>query len=159
MTREITNRLLEAIEEGLLDRDTVIMACVKYMSEDDVRDMCHANEKLDRGKRFHQRRVRAPEDEHGVRPLGQHRGLDLRKQAAQLLALGAGARLQPVPRPGEPELLGEGGRELRVVVLGRVQGYFVDATFPERERNGGPLVELGPVADDGKDSHAAGECS
>lgn len=44
MSREVTNRLLEAIEGGLLDRDTVIMACVKYMSEDDVRDMCHAND-------------------------------------------------------------------------------------------------------------------
>jgi hypothetical protein len=43
-TRQATNRLLEMIEEGLLDRDTVIMACVKYMSEDDVADMCHCNE-------------------------------------------------------------------------------------------------------------------
>jgi hypothetical protein len=43
-TRQATNRLLEMIEEGLLDRDMVIMACVKYMSEDDVADMCHANE-------------------------------------------------------------------------------------------------------------------
>ncbi len=44
MTREYTNKLLEMVEEGLLDRDTVIMACVKYMSEDDVRDMMEANE-------------------------------------------------------------------------------------------------------------------
>jgi len=43
-TRQATNRLLEMIEEGLLDRDTVIMACVKYLSEDDVADMCHINE-------------------------------------------------------------------------------------------------------------------
>ena len=42
--REATNRLLELVEEGVLDRDTVIMACVKYMSEDEVADMCHANE-------------------------------------------------------------------------------------------------------------------
>jgi hypothetical protein len=47
MTREATNRLLEMIEEGLLDRDTVIMACVKYMSEDDVADMCHCNDFFD----------------------------------------------------------------------------------------------------------------
>jgi hypothetical protein len=32
------------IEDGLLDRDTVIMACVKYMSESDVQDMMEANE-------------------------------------------------------------------------------------------------------------------
>ena len=44
MTRQSTNKLLEMIEEGILDRDLVIMACVKYMSEDDVADMCHANE-------------------------------------------------------------------------------------------------------------------
>lgn len=44
MTREITNKILEAVEEGLLDRDTVIMACLKYMSEDDVADMARSNE-------------------------------------------------------------------------------------------------------------------
>lgn len=43
LTRKSTNRLLEYVEEGLLDRDTVIMACVKYMSEDEVDDMCHIN--------------------------------------------------------------------------------------------------------------------
>lgn len=44
MSREYTNKLLEMVEEGLLDKDTVIMACVKYMSEDDVKDMMEANE-------------------------------------------------------------------------------------------------------------------
>jgi len=44
MSREYTNKLLEMVDEGLLDRDSVIMACVKYMSEDEVRDMMHANE-------------------------------------------------------------------------------------------------------------------
>ncbi len=42
--RDATNRILELVEEGLLDRDTVIMACLKYMSEDEVADMAHANE-------------------------------------------------------------------------------------------------------------------
>lgn len=42
--REATNLLLEMIEDGMLDKDTVIMACLKYMSEDDVRDMMFANE-------------------------------------------------------------------------------------------------------------------
>ena len=41
--REYTNKLLEMVEEGLLDKDMVIMACVKYMSEDDVRGMMEAN--------------------------------------------------------------------------------------------------------------------
>ena len=44
MTREATNRILEMVEEGILDRDQVIMSCLKYMSEDDVADMAHANE-------------------------------------------------------------------------------------------------------------------
>lgn len=44
MTREYTNKLLEMVEHGLLDRDNVIMACVKYMSEDEVKDMMECNE-------------------------------------------------------------------------------------------------------------------
>ena len=44
LARANTNQLLEAVEEGLLDRDQVIMACVKYMSESDVADMCRINE-------------------------------------------------------------------------------------------------------------------
>ena len=44
MTREATCKLLEMVEEGVLDRDNVIMACVKYMSEDNVADMCHIND-------------------------------------------------------------------------------------------------------------------
>ena len=44
MTREYTTKLLEMVEEGILDRDNVIMACINYMSEDDVRDMMECNE-------------------------------------------------------------------------------------------------------------------
>ena len=44
MTRFYTNMLLEMVDDGILDRDTVIMACVKYMSEDDVKDMMQCNE-------------------------------------------------------------------------------------------------------------------
>jgi hypothetical protein len=47
MARKYTNELLEMIENGLLDKDTVIMACVKYMSEDDVKDMMEHNEFLE----------------------------------------------------------------------------------------------------------------
>ncbi len=35
---------LEMVEEGLVDRDYMILACLKYMSHDDVRDMLDANE-------------------------------------------------------------------------------------------------------------------
>jgi hypothetical protein len=44
MTRNATNKLLELLEEGMLDKDQVILACLKYMSEDDVEDMCECNE-------------------------------------------------------------------------------------------------------------------
>jgi hypothetical protein len=39
--------LLEMIDDGLIDRDLVITACLKYMSEDDVQDMMEANEFID----------------------------------------------------------------------------------------------------------------
>lgn len=44
MSRKYTNKLLEMIEEDLLDKDSVIMACVKYMSEDAVKDMMESND-------------------------------------------------------------------------------------------------------------------
>lgn len=44
MARQATDRVLEMVEQGILDRDTVIMACLKYMSEHEVADMAHANE-------------------------------------------------------------------------------------------------------------------
>lgn len=44
MSREYSTILLQMVEEGMLDRDNVIMACVKYMSEANVRDMMESNE-------------------------------------------------------------------------------------------------------------------
>tara|TARA_A100000164_G_scaffold312127_1_gene290366 strand:- start:93 stop:329 length:237 start_codon:yes stop_codon:yes gene_type:complete len=44
MTRQATDKILEMVEQGILDKDTVIMSCLKYMSEDDVADMAHSNE-------------------------------------------------------------------------------------------------------------------
>ena len=44
MSRETTNRLLEMVDEGALDARTLALACLKYMSEDDVEDMAKANE-------------------------------------------------------------------------------------------------------------------
>ena len=35
------------IEDGLLDRDTVILACLSYMTENDVHDMMESNEFID----------------------------------------------------------------------------------------------------------------
>jgi|10_taG_2_1085330.scaffolds.fasta_scaffold04917_13 hypothetical protein len=42
--RDNRNRLLELIEEGLVDPNYVIMAFVKWNTSDDIEDMCHANE-------------------------------------------------------------------------------------------------------------------
>ena len=42
--RQATDKILEMVEEGILDKDTVIMSFLKYMSEDDVADMAHSNE-------------------------------------------------------------------------------------------------------------------
>lgn len=44
MTRKVTNQLIEMVEEGLLDSHTLIVACLKYMSEAEVADMAHINE-------------------------------------------------------------------------------------------------------------------
>jgi len=45
-TREYTNKILEAVQEGLLDRDQVILACLNWMPENDVKRMADANEFL-----------------------------------------------------------------------------------------------------------------
>ena len=42
--RQATEKVLEMVEEGILDKDMVIMSCLKYMSEDDVADMAQMNE-------------------------------------------------------------------------------------------------------------------
>ena len=44
MSREYTNRLLEMIDEDLLDARQVVLMCVKYMSEDEVADMIRFND-------------------------------------------------------------------------------------------------------------------
>ena len=48
MARQETNRLLEMIDEGILDPKAVVTMCVKYMSEDDVADMMDCNELSER---------------------------------------------------------------------------------------------------------------
>jgi hypothetical protein len=45
--RKNTNRLLEMVENEEIDKYTVILMCVKYMSEDDVTDMMRLNEILE----------------------------------------------------------------------------------------------------------------
>ena len=45
--RHYTNMLLELIDDGRIAECDVIMACVKYMSEDDVHDMMRCNNFFD----------------------------------------------------------------------------------------------------------------
>ena len=44
MSRKYTNRLLEMVDEGLLDARQALLMCVKYMSEDEVADMIRFND-------------------------------------------------------------------------------------------------------------------
>jgi hypothetical protein len=46
-TRKITNQLLELIENGVLDPQVVLEACLSYMSEADVADMAYSNELIE----------------------------------------------------------------------------------------------------------------
>lgn len=44
MSRKFTNELWNMLDNGLISQDTVIKACLSYMSEDDVKDMMEHNE-------------------------------------------------------------------------------------------------------------------
>lgn len=44
MTREYTNKLLQFIDDGMLDPAMAIQMCLSYMSEDEVKDMCLSND-------------------------------------------------------------------------------------------------------------------
>lgn len=43
MARAFTNQLLEMVDDGILDQGMVLEACLKWMSEDNVREMMFAN--------------------------------------------------------------------------------------------------------------------
>jgi hypothetical protein len=43
-TREYSMKLLDMVEEGILDKDAVICAMINYLSESDVKDMMEVNE-------------------------------------------------------------------------------------------------------------------
>lgn len=45
--REFTNRLIEMVEDGSFDPVDALRACLKYMSEDEVKDMCDMNDFTD----------------------------------------------------------------------------------------------------------------
>jgi hypothetical protein len=41
--RRTTNRLLEMLNDGVIKPMDVVEMCLKWMSEDDVKEMCEAN--------------------------------------------------------------------------------------------------------------------
>lgn len=43
-TRKYTNKLLKAMDEGIMDLRTVAEMAIGWLSDDDVKDMCHAND-------------------------------------------------------------------------------------------------------------------
>ena len=68
-----TDKILEMIDEGLLDARTVALACMKYMSEDEVEDMAKANEFLpdepeDEEETTHPYIINAGEDKDDLYP-------------------------------------------------------------------------------------------
>ena len=44
MSREVTNKLVAMVEEGMLDWETIARAALTYMSEDEVADMANCND-------------------------------------------------------------------------------------------------------------------
>jgi hypothetical protein len=46
MARKQTNYLLELIDSGMIDANTVVTMALKYMSEDEVADMMRVNDIL-----------------------------------------------------------------------------------------------------------------
>tara|TARA_B100000902_G_C27268147_1_gene894794 strand:+ start:1213 stop:1371 length:159 start_codon:yes stop_codon:yes gene_type:complete len=42
--KDARDRLVEATEDGLLDPQTVVMMVAKWMTNDEIIDMCDANE-------------------------------------------------------------------------------------------------------------------
>jgi hypothetical protein len=43
-TRKATNKVLEMVDEGMLNPRDVLVMALKWMSEDEVKAMCEANE-------------------------------------------------------------------------------------------------------------------
>jgi hypothetical protein len=103
---------------------------------------------LRRGQRAGQRRVRVAVDEHHVGALGRQQRRQRGQHAARLLGVGAAAQLEQVLGPRQLQLVEEDLRQLRVVVLARVDEHLLGGvTEPGRDRGG--LHELRSVANDG----------
>jgi hypothetical protein len=47
MSRIYTNKLWDMVENGLVSHESALNACLRYMSEDDVKDMMECNEMIE----------------------------------------------------------------------------------------------------------------
>lgn len=47
MSRPYTNKLIEAMDAGLLDPVDIAISALSWMSEDDVKHFCQANDWID----------------------------------------------------------------------------------------------------------------
>lgn len=47
MARQFTNKLYNMVDDGLISAESVMTMALKYMSEDDVKDMMECNELLE----------------------------------------------------------------------------------------------------------------
>ena len=116
----------------------------------------HRDTQLGRREPARERRVGVPVHEDGVGSLRQDRLLDAGQHPARLLRVRSRSDLEPVVGVAQLELVEEDLRELRVVVLTRVEDNLVDLVS-KCEGQGSRLDELRPVSDDGKDFHGGGE--
>lgn len=65
MTRKVTNKLLEMVEEGGLSWEAIARAALVHMSEDDVADMAHSNELIVEDEEDADENDRGIYDSHG----------------------------------------------------------------------------------------------
>ena len=130
MSREATTKLLEMLDDGILDKDLLILACVNYMSEDDVAEMCRLN-----GYFEHEAEEDETDDETIAERLEYLRG----ELQAERIGMGELAELQGLAAhiaPDDVELLEPAGVPEFVTrddIIRLVQTYCADLHESGRE--------------------------
>src|SRR5207237_8988400 len=97
-------------------------------------------------------RVRVPEDEYDIRPLGRDRVADSRPHRRRLRSV----EIEPETRLRQPQLVEENLRQLGIVMLPRMQDDLLDSAVSEGDRERRRLYELRAVSDHGEDLQGAG---